>query len=451
MGFLLPMLALTLTSSKWLAAYILMVAGIPITTFMPSLSVLGFLGGLAPQAAFLLCIVLVLTIKLLAQGERALAHAPRVSIFLAFLAYAALSLVWTDNWIYGVRFWGKLAAPVLMLLFVVIAVRSKHDIFLLVRAIAICVIAVLTLALLNFGLDGAIGGDKVRNKWMHMNIFTAPYMSPANFSFFIFTVATLTLAFWLTHKKPIQFLAFGGLTIVLIGAYTRISMAALVVSSACCIFLLARSSVTKLALPVILILGFCFALLTFEPLKERMFYRPDTANLSESLTDFDSFQRTVNTSGRLSLWQDVVQELDLGSPILGAGLGSVDWLLLENYNDMRLHSELLRLYLDLGWIGVTLYLLAIVQIASQLLQKGRGRLQETFRVAAIASLLGYCTTLVTDNTLNYVTEFGIYVFTLSGIAFAARGIPLETSAQNGRGPGLRPKQRQRGRLAPTLG
>ena len=242
--FLVPLVYFTLTSTKKLVLFVLLIGGIPLTTFMPNLVLFNFMGGLAPQAAFLFFIVGALSFVILATKGILLRELIRFNIYTAFLFYVFLSLIWSDSYIYGLRFSVKLISPFLLYIAVVGVIKGKADYDKVEKVLFICVLVVLFLTLVNYVSNGAIGGDKVKSKWMASGVLTAPYMSPANFSFFMSTVAIFSIGSYLHFKKTKYAIAYMLLVAIVFAAFTRISMAGLVFSSGICILILTKGNST---------------------------------------------------------------------------------------------------------------------------------------------------------------------------------------------------------------
>jgi O-antigen ligase len=129
---------------------------------------------------------------------------------------------------------------------------------------------------------------------------------------------------------------------------------------------------------------------------------------------------------------------------LPAGLGSVDHWLNLGGGVNALHSEMLRTYLDTGALGLTLFVAGLAQLGYSVWRSAgparvaptRARVRSALGCAALAY---YVATLMTDNSLNYVSEFGLYVFALMGIALAPS--PDATTARTDVVPAAAPSRR----------
>ena len=97
------------------------------------------------------------------------------------------------------------------------------------------------------------------------------------------------------------------------------------------------------------------------------------------------------------------------------------WINTGDAISTELHSEVFRLYLEVGWIGLILFMLGLVGLWWRLV-RGLRRLplgQQTVAMRASCALLPpYALTLLTDNTINYASGFGVLVYALAALALA---------------------------------
>lgn len=428
MIFLIPLVYLTLTSSKKLVLFVVAIGGIPLTTFMPDLMLLGFLGGLSPQAAFLFFFVGALIFVLMFSSSILIQEMLRFNIYLVFIVYAAFSILWSDDFIYGLRLFMKLLSPFLLYLATVSFIKDSDDLKNVENALFFCVLVVLLLIAINYLTGGAIGGDKVKYKWIPLGVLTAPYMSPANFSFFISSIALYSVARFLFAKEKKYLVIFLVLSIVVFAAFTRIAMAGLVVGTGICFFMLIRNRMIKIMFPLVIIIGFVVMLFTVDKFRDRMFYNADEFTLSEAIESPENFEKNFDTSGRLFLWRNVLEHYEASSVIFGGGIGSLDLLMDKEFKSLELHSEYLRLFLDLGLAGLMLYLLGMLQIVYKLSKMKSEAYRSLYSSAAIAGIAYYLITLFTDNSLNYVTEFANYVYLFIGLSVVAYRIKNNKSS-----------------------
>lgn len=422
MIFLVPMMYFTFTSSKNLVLFVLAIGGIPLTTFMPDLVLLGFLGGLSPQAAFLFFIVAALGFVLMFSNGVLFQEMLRFNVYSLFIIYTAFSVFWGDDFIYGLRLFVKLLSPFLLYLAVISFIKNNEDLKKIENALYFCVLVVLVLIAINYLTGGAIGGDKVKYKWIPLGVLTAPYMSPANFSFFVSSIALYSVARFLFTKENKYFVIFVILSFAVFAAFTRIAMAGLVVGTGICVFMLIRNKMIKVMFPLVLIFGFVLMLFTVDKFRDRMFYNADEFSFSQAIESPEMLEKNFDTSGRIFLWANVLERYKDSSVLFGGGVGSLDLLMDKEFKSLELHSEYLRLFLDLGLVGLVLYLLGMLQMLYRLFRMKSETYYCLYSSVAIAGIAYYLITLFTDNSLNYVTEFANYIFLFIGLAVVATRI-----------------------------
>jgi O-antigen ligase len=217
-------------------------------------------------------------------------------------------------------------------------------------------------------------------------------------------------------------LLFGLMFLSVLWAFTRISMAGLVVAVAFLVSLSARSTVLKVMIPVALCVVFVSLFFTIDLLKLRMFKSREVSFSSIARSNPEQIGDMLLTSGRTMLWKQAGEKLFSKSPVIGKGLGSVDSWLETRSPPTRLHSEYLRLLCDLGIVGLSLYAAAILHFFLRIHQVWRSAENAQVRIfsaTAMAALFFYVVTLATDNSFNYVTEFGLYVFAFAAFPFVA--------------------------------
>lgn len=416
---LVPPIVLGIISARKLMFLMLLSGGIPITLFMPDVRFLQFMGGgFGPQAIYLFVIVLAVFVAFIFKFDFLFREIVRYKAILLFLLFCGISFVWTSDIVYGVRMFIKLLSPFLFFVAMQAFLRGREDLKIAEKLIFICGLIVLSIALLNNLTNGMLAHDQDNMQWVYKNILTAPYMSPANFSFFMGSVAILALGNYLTTRKLGFLFLYVIFSVAVFWAFTRISMAGLVVASAISFFLLTRSIMLKILIPVVLVSLFVMAVFSVSSLRERMFM-DSSLDFTAVIADPDKAESMLHTSGRTFLWKEARKNLFDKSPLIGEGVGATDYWLDKQIPPSRLHSEYLHLACDVGLVGLALYILALLSLFVRLLSlrnKSQNKVVKQYAVIAISSLAFYAITLATDNSLNYVSEFGLYVF--SFIAFA---------------------------------
>lgn len=307
----------------------------------------------------------------------------------------------------------KLASPFLFLVIMQSYVKTEDDIKKAERIIIACCIVEAILALVNTFGNGILNGGR-DVLWISKHLLSPAYMGPANFSCLIGIGALISLVRYLESKKNmylVMYIVFAG---CIFWAFVRITMAGLVIATVIVIMLMARNYFVKYIIPLSIVMTFIICFFTVDAFRTRMFFG-DKIELSTLMhADIDKAASLVNTSGRSLLWGKVNKEFLHKEPLLGSGVGAVDYW-LDNHGGTRLHGEYLRILSDLGVVGLLLYIYAMLQfvitLAGLYFNKCCGSIKISV-VVAFAGLIFYLTTLATDNSLNYISEFGLYVYSL---------------------------------------
>ncbi len=420
-GVFSALAALAVANRRWLMFALLLVGGFPVSMLMPRETFFGFY----PGGAYLFVILAVLAIALLFRFPTLLGHSVRSSGFLAFLLYSLLSLLWTPDIGHGLRMLVKLASPFIVLIAMQTFLEDERDLRIAGWMVLACCLAVSALAVINtlgHGILGAGGDDPY---FLRKNFLTPPTMSPANYSFLASSGALLALAGWLGSRRPIWLVVFLLLAVCVFWAFTRIAMAGLIVATGVLIFLLSRNMAVKLIFPIVIGIAFFASFFFVDSFRARMFKSEKVEAGMVMTTDLKLLDKLVFTSGRTLIWHRVNEKFFHQAPMAGKGVGSVDAWLERNMNSTRLHSEYLRIASDTGLVGLSLYLLALAQFFAQLIVQYRRNTDPVVRkysALAMAGLTFYSITLATDNSLNYISEFGLYVYAFLAFAFTAAGV-----------------------------
>ena len=329
-------------------------------------------------------------------------------------------MIWTPDYIYGLRTLLKLFAPYLFLFGFLSFIKTDSDIKKSVSIIySICLI-VSCLAIINILSGGVFAPVKPIIAWGAIPCLAAPTTSPANFSFLMGCGAILAFGNYLESKRIGHLLVFIYLVIVVLWAFTRISLLGLVISTGVILSLFSKRRIVRLLVPVVMVLVTSLSMFTSESLKERMFYDTRKTDLSHLINKPEKFLENINTSGRLYLWEKANKNFTNREKIVGAGVGAVDHWLTKQVGVNALHSEYLRIYFDLGIIGLLLYVASIIEIAKRIMKVNKlsnKKSNKKWASVALAALIFYSITFFTDNSLNYVSDFGVYVYAFIAFCF----------------------------------
>ena len=411
---------------------ILAIAGFPIAMLYPGQT----LWGLNIKAIYLLVITLILSFPALLVSVRKLQVVMAFTKFIILLVgYGMISILWSDDYIYGFRFIIKLYAILIILWFTIFFINNKKQVNKCEKSVFFICMVVFGLALIHF----AMGNTKQTLAWGLVASLNAPTTSPANFSFLMGCGALLAFVNYLVYKNYYYMVLFFLFLLAVLWAYTRISMVGLGIA-----LIIARVLISR----PISVKGFVLSFLVATILalsvgayvaKDRMFYDPDTVQWSDAFANTGTFLNNINTSGRYALWEKAFDHFskDGGLILIGHGAGSTDkWLTKLSYIN-ALHSDYLRIYFDLGIIGLVLFLLFLTSLGVRLLNihnAQNNKNERKWTSLGISALIFYSITLFTDNSLNYFVDFGIYVFCFVGFVFALyrkrclHRMPSETKA-----------------------
>jgi len=416
----LALFVIAAVSPRMLAYTIAGCAGIPVTLFISGFSgTEAALGGLGAQAVYLLIIFSAMLLGVVTTHRRSLKVAIKFPLFIAFIIFCSASIAWSENIAHGMRFLIKLVSPLLMMMLCYATATRTEFAERLERSVLICCGAVMALSFLNYAAGG-IDVASARVDWSSRSILTAPYMSPANYSFLMASGAILSLNKFMSFRRAIHLALCLVFSACVFLAFTRISIGGLSIALTCSLFLLSKSNLTRILLPLALIIGLVSSFALYEPLRQRMFFSGSSVDISTS--NVQKLSESIDTSGRTLLWERAFKKFDDNNILIGAGLGSVDGWLADKLGGTRLHSEYLRLYFDVGLIGLSLYVLFLIFClikSISLLGKARTKQTKYYASLSISMLIFFSITLFTDNSLNYVTELGFYVFIPFALLFSS--------------------------------
>ena len=407
--FTLSLIAVYLKSKKTFLNIILMLGSIPFVLFMPTLTI----GRVNGQAALLLVLFLLLVVASITFFNKLLLVSKKFYLFFLFVCFSLISIMWTSSISECLGMTVKYITPILLVVLILSVVRSYKDIISCEKSIIICGAILIALGFINKLIGEPF--DTV-SKWKGTLVLLAPYMSPANYSFMLSMSALLALSNFLQYKKIIWFVLFAIFFVGVMFAFTRISMSALLFSSMMLYGVSKRSVVITYLAPIFALIFAVLAIVFIESLRDRMFFK--NADLSLIFTDFNKFLQYVNTSGRTTIWSDAFKYFENANIFIGAGSGGTDYYMKNLTNAVALHCDFLRVYFDLGLIGLILFLSLHVQLLKVVSSRPKNsqniKIHNKYKALSIAALVFYFITLFTDNTLNYVANIGMYLYAFIG-------------------------------------
>lgn len=390
---------------------ILMLGSMPFVLLMPTL-IIGRVNG---QAALLLILFLLLIVSSISSFHKFLLVVKKFYFSFLFVLLSLISIVWTNSISECLGMTVKYITPILLVVLILSVIRSNKDIIKCEKSIIICGVILITLGIINKLIGEPFDSA---SKWKGSLVLLAPYMSPANYSFMLSMSALLSFSNFLQRRKKIWFVLFAVFFVGVMFAFTRISMAALLFASMMLYGLSKRSVVITYLAPISALIVAVLSVVFIEPLRDRMFFK--NVDLSLMVTNFSKFLQYVNTSGRTTIWSDAFAYFKNANVFIGAGSGSTDHYMKTLTNAVALHCDFLRVYFDLGLIGLILFLLVHFQLLKVVSSRPRNsqntKIHNKYKNLSIAALIFYFITLFTDNTLNYVANIGMYLYAFIGFS-----------------------------------
>jgi O-antigen ligase len=153
--------------------------------------------------------------------------------------------------------------------------------------------------------------------------------------------------------------------------------------------------------------------LFYTPVFQKRFFHSGSGGLSDLLTDdFASF-------GRFEAWPYVWKAAWV-HPAWGAGVGSTYELVDQVWPEAHhIHNDYLRLFYELGFLGLGCFAVVVLWQCSDLLRKMQRAEGESRRLfsAAFLGLMYYAMLASTDNPVVYCAIFTNPLFALMGAAY----------------------------------
>jgi hypothetical protein len=355
--------------------------------------------------------ILVASIVAIIVGGRGAATMLRASwLFAAFLAFASLSLLWTPDHGMALRMLLKLATPYAFMLAVATSVVRAGAGPLFDAAIASGILyASMSVAAYALGwVDDAYLGLPGTSRAVSSGHLLAPYAA-------LLSQSCEQPGLW-------RIVATAALALGVVGGFTRNTIGGLFAATGAILFVRGRA-LFRIIVPAVGFVSF-IALFTFvDAFRERMFLQyADSVSFDSVLKDPGSALDAISGSGRFQAWQVALDLLHAPSPVIGSGVGASQALFYDTpTGPSAVHSEIIRLLCDLGWIGLSLFVLAWTQLLWGVLRRRRDEqdpASSATSLAAIGSATAYLVFLLTDNGIDYVAQMGVFVYAFVGAAIA---------------------------------
>lgn len=339
--------------------------------------------------------------------------------WLLFVAFSAAGILWSTDPMEGVKTVLLYAAPLLIALVTIRAVRTEDAILALRGAVFIGVVLALVV-----GLGAAATGNPLDPEGRMLQRQLGTYMLPA---------AALVLA-----AARFRGLRHGAWLLLLLAlmvpTLSRTSIGVLYVLG-----LLTAAASASLGRRIgagVLLTVITIAALQYAPLRERIFSNP-RQGFTRTVAVVDEGGTTrlevagLQLTGRGVLWLRTWAHA-AERPALGHGTGSATHFLGRQQGLSGLlhpHNEYLRLFHDGGFLGVGVLLFALSGAVVGLRRLGRTGASPLTRELAWAALLSWVAlgiTSVVDNSLGYFVLLTHTVFLVTALAVCAARLPART-------------------------
>jgi len=349
---------------------------------------------------------------LLTNFEEVIPYWRKWIMWALFLLWCAASIFWSENWIYGLRMFLKVCAP-LFFAGAVIAMKPKETDYKIGESaifwnlIVLAAIAVICKLLGIVSFNGAL---------------TVPSHGAAVFAAFLMIPVALATAKIVCGQQRIKWIIAWLIAVsCLIAAYGRTPIAAsaigIIAIIFCCLPLILRAPfvVTSSFLTLLIFLDIDY-------FKHRMFYKNADITFFKLFSDPRYILDHLDTSGRFNLWNTLLKKFYDPDPLFGSGLGATESYLhgvVSASSARAVHSEYIRLSCETGWVGLLIFITAgIVTILT--IYFAIAKLPANYKhvgLTTLALLLSYFIFCATDNAINYVNVLTIYVFYYIAISF----------------------------------
>lgn len=407
-----------LTFHRRLLFSLLAIGGFPFAGFFPDFRAFGFLGGMNLQATLLLTYVSFLALAMLTVRWPPPGFKKETAIIVLFLLFSAVSVLWSANVVEATRGLIKIAAP-FMMLSLAYSVGRQSDAYDRARVLTILlVLSVILLAVVNVFSGGVLHPLKGTVTHWGWSSLQAPGMSSADFSFLVL-VGTILIAIQCIERRlrVVSLIILGVLILALVWAFVRITFLAAIMAVGALLLIMTRGGMRKIAIFSAIAL---FAIMGAfsDAFQSRMFYDHRVYGTLDFLQSPLAAMQHIDTSGRLTLWLNALDYFSPHNALIGSGVGAIERWIEDSGLRSELHSEYLRLYIELGIVGLLLYVWIHLQLLGSLYKVAGGadRKVRSQNVTGIALVIAYLVTLLTDNSLNYVSGFGFYVYAFVGLA-----------------------------------
>ncbi|MHA1758055.1 MAG: O-antigen ligase family protein [Promethearchaeota archaeon] len=382
------------------------------------------IGGINIAGIRLVFLVSILLLVLL-NRKRTLKTMINFRLYTIFLIWTGITLLYSPAKIDGLRLFFKLLYPFLIFIFIRTEVDNNYKIKKSVLSILGGGFVILFLLPMFSNIQ--------QNR-----IFAFKFFHPSPFSFYMYMLSIFSYVKWRILKKNFWLIIAIIFAIVSFLALTRITIFAFLSSTIIIEIFLNKKKAIILA--VVLMVVIISTIYFYYPLKDRMFHNTDL-NLSDLLSSPNEALKSINLSGREILWGYLWNDFISNSRInlfLGVGVGATSPYfkkLEEQYSIIGgvAHNEYLRLLVEIGVIGLILFLVANIKFLVDMFRKIKFYKDNSeikiLSYTAFSLIIGYLVIAITDNPLDYYANFSQYVFAFIALTYSAIDIRRSVAMQ----------------------
>jgi O-antigen ligase len=322
-------------------------------------------------------------------------------VWQVWVGYLFLSLLWVEKANYlQVQSALQMGMPLLIGTLASLFVRTRRELHLLIRAYGV------TLLLLAFWVAVGMVG------FISLDDLDPVYVAVRSLALTAVVVGGLFIAGAEQNSGRCWLIWAAALAICVLTGSRMATLAALALPI---LNPVTRHPLRKLAAVGAVVLAGAIAWST--PSFQERFFRGESGEFGAILEgDFDS-------AGRFDSWPYVLNEA-MKAPWLGHGVGSVQEFLPGVWEEVvHPHNDYLRVFFELGGVGLTLFLTAVfcqMWVIGRLIRRTNGVVRQAFGGAWLG-LAVFLLIATTDNPIVYHVWYTNPIFALVGAAYAVAG------------------------------
>ncbi|WP_425390056.1 O-antigen ligase family protein [Ekhidna sp.] len=330
-----------------------------------------------------------------------------ISCFILMVLYFSLTLLWSVSLINSLRYINKVWLSLTLTL--IFLSQNGEDISRTVSSLNFIIIAY---ALLS------VFGELFLVEYLHPRFQTDPRFvgfGGIHSTKYLMSVGSIYfLVFFLFFRKKLLLFSFLLCFTIALLSLQRALIAGLITSIGL-IFLIYlirerkfRILIASLILGCFLIFLAFFLVFRFDPIKNRMFYTDKHAQVAETLLfsgKIFQIYDLIQKKGRENFWLAAENNQ---SPYKGNGFGTSGFMVEKAIGEYwEMHNDYLKLYVETGYIGVTLY---AVFISVFILGASRGAIKSKNRLATCLFFISVGVFVITplngifDNALDHIAK-----------------------------------------------